>query len=192
MYDEEKQMKRYGFLLLALCSITFIYITPAQAQNPAQAQERRTSRLILGVDVGPSFGTIDGTAANIGVSGDYYTSSNLSFGPLLQLGFTGDLTQIALSGQLKYTFEVPPGSLFRPNFQVGLGFINADHDLGPGRGSKNDTSYIVPVGLGFEYKVQAGFYISTTALINFTNLDNSNGGLWQNTLSLLFGVRLML
>ncbi|HET6369869.1 MAG TPA: outer membrane beta-barrel protein [Nitrospiria bacterium] len=185
-------MKRYGFLLLVLCSMMFFYFSPAKAQTPAQAQERRSGHFTLGVDVGPAFGTIDGTAANIGLSGDYYASDNLSFGPLLQLGFTGDLTQIALSGQLKYTFEVPPASPFRPNVQIGLGFINADHDLGSFRGSKNDTSYIVPVGLGFEYKVQAGFYVSTTALINYTNLDNSDEGHWQNTLNLLFGVRITL
>jgi hypothetical protein len=186
------KMKRHILPLLALCSVLFFCFSPAQAQTQPQTQERRTNHLVLGVDVGPSFGTIDGTAAAIAVSGDYYTSNNLSFGPLLQLGFTGDLTQIALSGQLKYTFDVPPGSPFRPNVQVGLGFINADHDLGACCGSKNDTSYIIPVGLGFEYRVQAGFYISTTALVNYTNLDNSGGGLWQNTLSLLFGVRIPL
>jgi hypothetical protein len=182
-------MRRWLILLLALVSM-LIGFSMADAQEGG-VQERRTGRITLGVDAGPMIGSIDGGAFEVAVSGDYYTSPNLSFGPLAQLAFTDDLTQIGLSGQLKYTFDVPPGSRFRPNIQAGLGFVYADNDNALGR-SKRDTSYLIPVGAGFEYKVQAGFYISTTALLNFTNLDNSNGGLWQDSLSLLFGVRLLL
>ena len=180
--------KRLITLFMAVCGISILWTAPSGAQ------ERRTNHLTLGVDAGPTFGSIDGTAANIAASGDYYTSSNLSFGPLFQATFTGDLTQIGISGQLKYTFDVPAGSPFRSNVQAGLGFVHANNDdwLGPGSGSKSDTSYLIPVGLGFEYRVQSGVYVSTTVLQNFTNLDNSRGGLWQNSLNLLFGIRLPL
>jgi hypothetical protein len=181
-------MKRLITLTLA------IYWVSIMGVAVSEAQERRTDHMTFGVDVGPTFGSIDGTAANIGISDDYYTSSNLSFGPLLQMTFTDDLIQVGLSGQLKYTFDAPAGSALHPNIQAGLGFVHADHDnwLGPGSGSKSDTSYLIPVGMGFEYRVRPGFYVSTTALQNFTNLDNAPGGLWQNSLSLLFGIRLTL
>lgn len=158
-----------------------------------QAQERRTDRLMLGVELGPSFGTIDETALSFGFSGDYYTSPNLSVGPLLLLGITDDLTQLAFSGQLKYTFDVPNTSALRPNVQVGLGFIFADHDrCCPSGRDESDTSYLVPAGVGFEYRVQTGLYVGATALMHFTNLENSGGGLWQNSLHLLFGFKVLL
>jgi hypothetical protein len=179
-------IKRLITLTLAICWMSTIGVVGSGAQ------ERRTNHMTLGLDVGPTFGSIDGTAANIGISGDYHTSSNLSFGPLLQMTFTDDLTQVGFSGQLKYTLDALAGSAFHPNVQVGLGFVHADHDnwLGPGSGGKSDTSYLIPVGMGFEYRIRPGFYLSTTALQNFTNLDNSPGGLWQNSLNLLFGIRL--
>jgi len=178
-------------MLLGLFMMAFIAVWGVSS---SQAQESRTNQMVLGVDLGPALGTIDGSAFTLALSGDYYSSRNLSFGPLVQLAFTGDLSQVGISGQLKYTFDVPHGSPFRPNFQVGLGFVHADHENwnGAGTGSRSDTSYLIPVGLGFEYKVQAGILLSTTALLNFSNLNNAAGGFWQDSLSLLLGIRFLL
>ena len=183
------KMKRLVFFMLL-----FLVWFSGWGADWSEAQDHRAGQVVLGLDLGPALGTIDDTAFGLSISGDYYTSRNLSVGPLLQLAFTGDLTQVAVSGQLKYTFDVLEGNPFRPNVQAGLGFVTANHDnwLGSGTGSRSDTSYIVPVGLGFEYKVKAGFYLSATALLNFTNLDNSGGGKWQDSLSLMLGVRLPL
>jgi len=161
---------------------------------PSEAQDHRAGQMVLGVDIGPALGTIDDSAFALSLSGDYYTSRNLSVGPLLQMAFTGNLSQFALSGQLKYTFDVLQGNPFRPNVQAGLGFVTANHDnvSGQAGGSLSDTSYVVPIGIGFEYKVKGGFYLSTTALLNFTNLNNSGAGKWQDSLSLMLGVRLPL
>jgi len=171
-------MKRLSLLMVAIGLLTLSWT------SLSGAEEHRLNDLVLGVDIGPTFGSLDGTAFNLGVSGDYYIAPNLSFGPLMQLTLTGNLTQIALSGQLKYSFGTSPSSNFLPNLQAGLGFVNADH-------GGHDTSYIIPVGLGLEYRLLPSLYLSTTALVNFSNLDNGEG-FWQNSLNLLFGIRVAL
>lgn len=179
MFEGKYMIRQGGALVIALWWILGTGVVPSLAQ------ESRAERLVVGVDIGPSFGTIDGTGATFGVRGDYYISPNLSVGPVVQLGFTDDLTQIGIFGQLKYTFDVPDSSLFRPHVQTGLGFIHADL-------VESDLSYLFPIGIGFEYQIQPRLFLDTTASLNFTNLDNSVGGNWQHSLNLLFGIRIML
>ena len=72
---------------------------------------------------------------------------NVSFGPLLQLGFTGDLTQVGFSGQSKYWIDLPDtNNRARLVLQAGIGFMHTDF-------RRDDTSWLVPLGIGVDYAV---------------------------------------
>ena len=60
-----------------------------------------------GAAVGFLSNTPDGTAVALNLPADRFLHQNVSLGPLLQLGFTGDPTQIGFSGQGKYWIAIP-------------------------------------------------------------------------------------
>jgi opacity protein-like surface antigen len=86
------------------------------------------------------------------------------------MGITGDLMQLGLTAQAKYTFDLPEIPQLKPHVQAGLGFIYADLDKGSG-GSVNDTSYLIPFGVGAEYKLTDSISLDGTVLFNITDLD---------------------
>jgi hypothetical protein len=136
----------------------------------AAAQESRAGRFAAGVGIGLQGDTADGTAFAIGLSGDYFLSHNVSLGPLLQLGITDDLTQVGLSLQAKFTADILEIPALKPHVEAGIGFIYADLDRG--RGDADDTSYLIPVGVGAEYRLGPKLALDTTLLFNFTDLDD--------------------
>ncbi len=149
--------------------LVWLLLTPqVQAQ---QTPESRARRFIVGADIGVQGGTADGTAFALGLSGDYFVTHNVSVGPLLQFGITNDLFQIAPTLQVKYTLDLPGNPNVTLHFQGGIGFIHADLDR-RGAPSVDDTSYLIPVGLGVEFKVDRNISIGSTLLFNFTDLDD--------------------
>lgn len=130
----------------------------------------RAGRFAIGGALGLQADTLDGKAFALGLYGDYYLDRHLSFGPLLQIGLTGDLRQIGLSAQAKYTVDVPSVPQFKPHFQAGLGFIHADLERS-GLGNERDTSFLIPFGVGAEYQLTGPVSLDTSLLFNFTNLD---------------------
>ena len=60
-----------------------------------------------GAAVGFLSNTPDGTALALNLPADRFLHQNVSLGPLLKLGFTGDPTQIGFSGQGKYWIAIP-------------------------------------------------------------------------------------
>lgn len=113
--------------------------------------------------------TPDDTAFAINANADYFMSENVSVGPLMQLGVTNDLAQVGLSGQGKYWIDVP-GSEGRDKIvlQSGLGFAYADH-IG------SDTSWLIPLGLGYDRKLESGRHLTMNFLLNFTDLATGRG-----------------
>jgi hypothetical protein len=111
-------------------------------------------------------------------------------GPLIQLAFTDDLSQIGVSMQMKYTFDLAGNPDLKPHLQGGLGFINADKDL-PGGGSQSDTSFLVPLGGGFEYQLAKNLYANSNILLNFTDLRISSAD-DNSHLAWYFGLRFVL
>ncbi len=91
--------------------------------------------------------TPDGTAFALGFSGDYYLTQGFSVGPLLQMGFTGDLFQLGLTVQAKYTFDIDQIPALKPHIEAGIGFIYADLNRSRGR-NENDLSVLFPSALG--------------------------------------------
>jgi glucose uptake protein GlcU len=83
---------------------------PAEHSVQAAEQTGETSRNVElatptwsgGAAVGFLSNTPDGTAFAFNLHADRFLQRNVSLGPLVQLGFTGDLTQVGFSGQGKY------------------------------------------------------------------------------------------
>jgi hypothetical protein len=160
-------MKQKYWLPMVLGAFVFALSAP----GPVAAQwspEQRAGRLQLGADIGPVFGTADSTAFGLALHGDYFLHQNFSIGPLLQFGFTRDLFQVGPSVQLKYTYDI--NSRLKGNLQGGIGFIYADLDR-RGRRSRDDTSYLIPVGGGIDYRITDWVSVGGTLLLNFTDLD---------------------
>ena len=176
-------MKRKYWLLMVLVAFVFALSAPV----PVAAQlspEQREGSWQLGADIGPVFETADDTAFGIAVYGDYFFQQNFSIGPLLQFGFTSDLFQIGPSVQLKYTYDIT--SRLKSTLQGGVGFMFADLDR---KGSnQDDTSILIPIGVGLEYRILDNIALGGTLLLNIVDLDKVRNENFH--LSLFGGVRI--
>ena len=172
-----------GGLLLAVLLVGSV----AEAQQVPSAVSR-AGRFVFGAGLGLQGDTVDDTAFALGVSGDYYLNNNFSIGPLLQFGLTGDLFQLGLTAQAKYTFDLAGLSAIKPHVEAGIGFIYADLDLPDGRGG-DDTSFLIPLGVGLEYRLSPRISLDTTLFFNFTDLDVRRGN-DEFFLTWLVGVRI--
>lgn len=155
-----------GVTLLLVMVLSIPFEVLAQQRGGVQ----RTGRLFVGTEVGVQAGTADkSTAFAFGFNGDYYLDEHFTVGPLLQFGFTGDLTQVGLSAQAKYIFDLPRIPAVKPHLQGGLGFLHVDIDRSGT--SSSDLGFLVPFGGGFELEVSKNLLVGTTLLLNFTDAD---------------------
>ena len=178
-----------GVILLSIAVIGITRIATAQtASEEARTHETRTyatqspkstarytsSELAQGQwraggETGLLSGTPDDTAMAFDANADYFVADNLSFGPLAQIAFTGDMFQFGLSGQGKYWIPMPgTNGHGKMALQSGIGFVHSDT-------GRSDTSWLVPVGIGYEYALDSGMDLTATTLVNFTNLHNGGG-----------------
>ena len=174
----KKQSHIMHFLVGFVITLVIVALT-----SFADASDRR-GRFALGGALGFMTDTPDSTAFAVGLSGDYYLTEGFSIGPLLQMGFTGDLFMIAPSAQAKYTFDLGGIPNLKPYAQAGIGFIYAD--LKRGGEKESDTSFIIPFGLGAEYKLTNAISLDGTVLLNATNLDVRDENLF---VTVLFGLK---
>lgn len=143
---------------------SLVFLLCLMVSFPAKAQEERTGLWTAGAGLGLQGGTADGSAFAINLAGDYFLTHNFSVGPLVQLGFTGDLFQIGVTAQAKYTLDLIEYPRLKPHFQGGIGFIHADLQ-------GNDTSFLIPLGVGAEYRLGDTTSLESSLLFNFTDLD---------------------
>ena len=162
-------MKIKGLILTSGIALLVCLLLPVAAA--AQRQERRTGQFTLGVDIGLQAATADATAFALGLSGDYFITHNFSVGPLLQFGFTDDLFQIGPTIQAKYTFDLPANPKLKLHLQGGIGFIHAELDRSV-LPDTNETSFLIPLGFGAEYRLNQQISIGSTVLFNITDLDD--------------------
>ena len=164
---------------------------PAERSVQAAEQTGATSRDIEsaspiwsgGAAVGFLSNTPDGTAVALNLHADRFLHRNVSLGPLLQLGFTGDLTQVGFSGQGKYWIDLPQiDNRAKLVLQAGIGFVHADY-------FRNDTSFLIPLGIGVDYSLTRTLSLTGTFLLNFTDLDTGPGSHTNVMPGLTFGVR---
>src|SRR5207244_711259 len=77
----------------------------------------------------------------------------------------GDMAQIGVSGQVKYWIDIP-GTANRLKVvpEAGIGFVHT--------GFRNDdTSWLIVLGAGADYRLNNQMSVTGTLLLNFTNLD---------------------
>ncbi len=155
------QKRLWVGLLMVVLTLTAVGSVFAQQTSPPE----RTRKFELGTDIGFAGGTIDGTAFAVGINGDFPVAPHFSIGPLMQIGVTDDLFQLGLSAQAKLTLDIPDVPELKPQLQAGLGFIHADLPSG------EDTSWLIPIGMGLEYRAAKNLYFATTLLFNITDLN---------------------
>ncbi|MBI5182840.1 MAG: outer membrane beta-barrel protein [Nitrospinae bacterium] len=150
--------------------------------------EGREGSIRIGNDIGFQLGTVDDTAFALGAYGDYFLSNEFGIGPLLQFGLTDDLFQFGMSLQVKGLFEVFDYSDLFLEVQAGLGFIHTD--LERGKTTNTDTSVLVPLGMGLDYRLSEQLSISAKLLFNITNLKLGDMEDDEFHTSLFFGINL--
>lgn len=169
----------------ALVTLTAIVAFVA-GSGLAQAQDNKWG---FGSDVGFQSGTVNGTVFSLGFNLDYYLDPAFSFGPMLLLAPTGDLTQIAIAGVARYHYRIR--SLNVVPF-AGLGLVHADLNRGSGPGSidRNDTSHFIPLGVTLEYQLAPKLALASTFMFNLHSL-NLSPELQRdtNSVALMFGMR---
>src|SRR5262249_8111798 len=133
-----------------------------------------------GAAVGFLGNTADGTAFAMNLNVERFFNRSFSVGPLLQFGVTGDMTQIAASGQVKYWLDLSKG--LKLTAQGGLGFVHTDF-----HGS--DTSFLIPIGVGFDYALNRNVSATANLLLNLTDIDTGVGSHPHVMPGLTFGVR---
>jgi len=135
-------MKERRLICAGVIIVVFLALTQFAEAQRVQSADERVGRFIFGAGLGLQANTPDGTAFALGLSGDYYFTQGFSIGPLLQLGFTGDLFQFGLTGQTKYTFDLKEIPALKPHIEAGIGFIYSYLDRGP-RGHEDDLGILI-------------------------------------------------
>lgn len=178
-----KLQSRIGLIIsgFVIAAAIFGLASLAEAQRTAD----RTGKFFGGAALGLQTDTADDTAFALGLYGDYYLTHGFSIGPLLQMGFTDDLFQLGLTAQAKYTFDIPDIPRLKPHVQAGLGFIHADLDGRYGN-DKDDTSFLIPIGIGAEYRLSNWVSLDGAVLVNFNDLDYRDG---DSFMTWFFGVK---
>jgi hypothetical protein len=70
-----------------------------------------------------------------------------------------------LSGQGKYWLDLPGlDTRLKMNLQGGLGFLHADLHT-------SDTSFLIPIGVGLDFALNQQVSLTSTFLLNFTDVD---------------------
>lgn len=145
--------------------------------------ELQPARWTLGGAAGLVGATPDDTGLGLLLHADYFVEERVSVGPLLQFGFTDDLVQMGVSAQGKYWVPVPgTEGRGRVVLQGGLGFLHADF-------RKDDTAWLVPLGVGYDYTSLSGATLTATALLNFTDLKTGGGSEAEVMPGLFLGAR---
>jgi hypothetical protein len=171
-----RRVRLWGVIAVGMLGATW-------SGTPAPAAELRPGTWTLGGGVGVLRDTPDGTAFALNGYAETLVAPRLSLGPLLQLGFTGDLSQIGLSGQVKYWIDVPQTARrLMLTVQGGLGFVHSDR-------VEDDTSWLIPLGVGADYALSPTLSATGTFLINLTDLDTGRRTGADVMPGLTFGLR---
>jgi len=164
-------------------TIFFMGLVACFADAPLHAAEPKTGAWSGGGAVGFLGNTPDGTAFATNLNADYFVTPQVSLGPLAQIAATGNLFQFGLSGQAKLWFDLPDfDKRLRLNLQGGIGFLHADLRT-------SDTSWLIPIGVGLDYALNEKLSLTSTFLLNFTDIHTSRGNNAHIMPGLTFGIR---
>jgi hypothetical protein len=169
-------MKRHVAQFLA--SLAFCVLSLAILWTPAYADvnDLRPGMWSGGGGIGFMGNTPDG-AAEFAFNGhaDYFMSRNFSLGPLAQYAGAGDDFMFGLSAQARYWWDIPGSrNLAKLVFQGGIGFIRAGIKSSELAGAADTfTSFLIPIGVGYDYTVSKNLAVTADFLLNFTSLGDT-------------------
>lgn len=153
------------------------------AQLSEHVAEPQPGMWSAGAGIGFLGATPSGTAFSLNAHADNFLTRYFSIGPLLQVTFTGSLSQVGLSGQARYWFDIPDtANRAKLVLQAGIGFVHADR-------LDSDTSWLIPLGFGLDYAITQRMALTADFLINFADLDTGHGKDAHVMPGLYFGVR---
>ena len=178
-------MRNKGKSLLVWMGLILALIVPLSVAAQEPAPDVRNGKWTAGADIGVIFATADEEIFGMNYYGDYYFNQNVSIGPLVQFGFSGDLFQFGPSAQLKYTMDID--NRWKAHAQVGLGFIYANLRRPGSNNNEDDTSLLLPIGAGIEYRFTNKLSVGGTVIANIMDLNSVRG---ENfSLSFLGGIK---
>ena len=164
----------------AVCLIGLVMVTHLGVSGAA---EPRAGAWSGGAAIGFLSNTPDGTVFATNIHADYFLTRQVSVGPLAQLAVTGDLFQFGFSGQGKYWLDLPGlDQRLKMNLQGGLGFLHADLHT-------SDTSFLIPLGVGLDYALNKQLSLTSTFLLNFTDVNTGRRTDANVMPGLTFGIR---
>jgi hypothetical protein len=170
-------------MLVVLSVVLAAGVTDAWRGTPAEAAGPSRGAWTVGGGFGFLRDTPDGTALALNFNADVGVAPSISIGPLLQLGFGDDMSQIGVSGQAKYWIDIPDTARrLRLVVQLGLGFVHSDH-------RDDDTSWLIPLGVGADYALSETLSATGTFLLNFTDLETGRRSDADVMPGLTFGLR---
>lgn len=176
-------MQRLGTLTMFFVSLAVLTVFFAAPHTVWAVAEPTPGAWTYGGGVGFIGNTPSHTAWAFNAHVDNFLSRNFSLGPLLQVAFTGALSQVGLSAQAKYWMEIPDtANRLRAVFQGGIGFLHADR-------LNSDNSFLIPIGAGLDYLISQRMALTTNFIVNFTDIDTGNGRDAHVMPSLTVGVR---
>jgi hypothetical protein len=174
-------MPNAKWLLISFGIVSVLLACPSPGR--ADVLEPKSGEWTFGGGIGFLGATPSGTAWALNARADNFLNRNFSVGPLMQVAFTGALTQIGISGQAKFWSVVPDtDNRLKIVGQAGLGFLHADR-------LNSDTSFLIPIGIGLDYAVSRSLALTADFLINFTDIDTGKGRDAHVMPGLTFGVR---
>jgi len=150
--------------ILVLCAgLLLIGFGQSVWAEEAAPAANRAGHFAFGAGFGPMLSTESGSILGLEFMADYFLSHELSVGPLLQVGFDNNFSQVGLTAQLKYTFDIAANPRVHPNVQGGFGFISASN-------GSDETDFLMPLGGGVDVEVAKHLFLNSTLLLNVTGL----------------------
>lgn len=122
--------------------------------SSAAANENRWG---FGNDLGLTTGTVDNTVFTLGFNLENYPDPKFSIGPVMQISPMGDFFQISIAGVGRYHIRFNNRINLVPYAGIGLIRVDLDKGTGPGSIDRNDTSWLIPIGLSLEYQAHRNF-----------------------------------
>ncbi len=166
-----------------VCAVSLMGLASVTHVGVSGAEETRAGAWSGGAAIGFLANTPDGTAFATNFHADYFLNHQISVGPLAQLAVTGDLFQFGFSGQGKYWLDLPGlDKRLKLNLQGGLGFLHADLHT-------SDTTFLIPIGVGLDFALNQQVSLTSTFLLNFTDVDTGRGADTNVMPGLTFGIR---
>jgi len=159
-------MHRKTLRVLLACSTILalaVGVAEAQTKTTSSSSSDNFPRFSVGANVGAAASPNSGTF-NLGFEAPIEFTHNLAIGPWLQVGMAEDVTTLAVTANVRYSFDAFEGAKLRklrPYMQGGLGLAYTKPDNVDG-----ETDFLINMGLGAEYGISDNVFIGSDFMIN--------------------------